>query len=97
MVSQREGELARAIIQALSARVGGFWCKIHGGPFQKAGLPDIVGCVDGKFFGIEVKMPGKMPTVLQFIVLDEICNSGGCAFWTTSVEAAVKEVEAWLA
>ena len=97
MSSQREGELARAIIQALSARVGGFWCKIHGGPFQKAGLPDIVGCVDGKFFGIEVKMPGKEPTALQARVLEEITDSGGYATWVTRVGQAVSEVEAWLA
>lgn len=55
-MSQAESQLSRKIMAALRAR-GIFCFKVHGGPTMMAGLPDIVACVDGYFFGFETKMP----------------------------------------
>ncbi|MCU7521923.1 MAG: VRR-NUC domain-containing protein [Ignavibacteria bacterium] len=44
---------------------GGWWVKVHGSPFQRAGIPDIIGCYEGRFIGIEVKCPGNGPTMIQ--------------------------------
>jgi Holliday junction resolvase len=44
---------------------GGWWMKIHGSPFQLAGVPDIIGCYKGHFVAIEVKVEGNKPTRLQ--------------------------------
>ena len=34
------------------------WCvKIHGGPMQQAGIPDLILCVRGRFVAIEMKAP----------------------------------------
>lgn len=47
-------------------------------------------CFNGKFIGIEVKVPGKHPTARQINTIDEINKAGGLAFWATSLEE-VKE------
>jgi Holliday junction resolvase len=57
---------------------GGYWRKIHGGMFQ-AGLPDLVGCVEGLFFGFEVKMDNEDATELQKEELEAIRDGGGIA------------------
>ena len=46
---------------------------------SKAGVPDILCCVAGKFVGIEVKKPETKNNVskLQEYNLDSITNSGG--------------------
>lgn len=57
MAKQRESRRQRKIRQALEKEVGGYWWKQHGGPFTPAGLPDLIGCCESLFFGIEVKEP----------------------------------------
>ena len=57
MAKQRESRRQRKIREALEKEVGGYWWKQHGGPFTPAGLPDLIGCCCGYFFGIEVKEP----------------------------------------
>lgn len=45
--------------------------------FGKAGVPDIIACIDGCFWGIEVKRPGKEPTPRQTLRMNEIEKAGG--------------------
>ena len=47
--------------------------------YGTSGVPDIVGCYRGRFFGIECKANGNKPTVLQQINLDKIAATGGIA------------------
>ena len=47
------------------------------GGYGKSGVPDIVGCYEGKFFGIECKAGANKPTVLQEKNLRDIENVGG--------------------
>jgi hypothetical protein len=54
--------------------------KIHGSVYT-AGLPDIVGCYRGRYFGIECKQPGERPTALQVAELQAIRQAGGAAVW----------------
>jgi penicillin-binding protein-related factor A (putative recombinase) len=44
-----------------------------------AGLPDIIGCYKGKFFGFEVKLPEKREHVSmrQLYVMEKIKEAGG--------------------
>lgn len=44
MGSQPESKLSRAIISAIRAG-GGYAVKIHGGPMQENGTPDILACI----------------------------------------------------
>jgi hypothetical protein len=59
MAKKPESRRQRRIRRALEKEVGGWWKKIHGGPFQAAGIPDLIGCVGGYFFAIEVKEPNE--------------------------------------
>ena len=45
--------------------------------FGKSGVPDIVGCYKGLFFGIECKAGKNKPTPLQDKNLKDICKAGG--------------------
>lgn len=67
---------------------------MHGGPFQKAGVPDLVGCVNGRFFALEVKVPGEDPTKLQVKTMAKIRDEGGISTTVESPEEAVRIVRA---
>ena len=49
------------------------------GGYGRSGVPDIVGCYKGKFFGIECKAGKNTPTPLQQINLDDIEKQNGIA------------------
>ena len=77
MAKKAESRLQLKIRKALQEEFGGFWFKIHGGPFQRAGLPDLCGIVDSKTFFLEVKMPdGKPPTKLQIHTMKKLKEAG---------------------
>lgn len=42
-----------------------WYFKYWAGPYSKAGIPDIIACINGKFIGIEVKAPNGRPSELQ--------------------------------
>lgn len=59
---------------------GGVWVNMHGGsPCMNAGLPDIIGCYNGRFVAFEVKRPGGRLTKLQELWLRRIRTAGGVA------------------
>ena len=87
MGTKPETRIVNAIMRDLRSR--GAWCfKVHGGPFQASGIPDIVGCIGGAFFGIEVKVAGGKATELQELTLRRIREAGGRGGVATSVEEA---------
>jgi hypothetical protein len=45
--------------------------------FGNSGAPDYIVCYRGKFFGIECKANGNIPTALQYKNLKEIQDCGG--------------------
>ena len=49
------------------------------GGYGRSGVPDIVGCFEGKFFGLECKAGDNEPTVLQQKNLVHILMNGGIA------------------
>lgn len=59
----------------------GFWYIKYwgGGGFTKSGIPDILACVHGHFFGIELKVRPNKPTKLQWYHLDKIEAAEGIA------------------
>lgn len=59
---------------------GAYFIKYWGGgDFTKAGVPDIIACVDGHFLGIEVKAPNGRASPLQIHNLRQIEAAGGYA------------------
>ena len=62
-----------------------FW-KEHGGMYGTAGIPDIIACIDGQFFGFEVKTQTGKPTTLQEATIRKINDAGGTALVVRSVD-----------
>ena len=64
-------------------KAGGFCYKYWGGSAQNGkvftvkGLPDIMGCIRGRFIGIEVKAEHGKPSDIQIQRLQEIRDAGG--------------------
>lgn len=62
--------------------------KIHGSMFQAKGIPDLVGCVAGLFFGLEVKMPKGRVSEEQKEQIRLIKKAGGHATVVVTPEDA---------
>lgn len=96
-MAQREARLSRTIIAALKQRFGFdvFCFKVWGSEHQFAGLPDILGCLRGRFFGLEVKLPESRSNVSprQQLVHEFIANAGGLAVVVCSPTEAIAALE----
>lgn len=78
---QPEYRIVQNIKKLIRARGG--WCvKIHGGPYQDAGTPDILACYKGYFIAIEVKTARGVARPEQKITQRAITGSGGYALIT---------------
>jgi len=86
--SPLERTVVKKILVRLRAR-GGFWIKVHGSPFQIAGIPDILGCYRGRFIAFEVKRDASgKATLLQLYTIKKITQAGGFARVIFTVEQA---------
>jgi hypothetical protein len=69
-------------IVRMAERQGWLPTKLHGGPMQKSGLPDLLMLKEGRAVFLEVKRPGNgkasEATPLQQRRMDEIRRRGGC-------------------
>ena len=84
----------RKRIAASLRRYSGWWVITHGGMYQQGGLPDIIGCYQGRFIGLEVKLPGREHTLTprQSHALKQINDADGRAAMVTSVSQAMEFV-----
>ena len=82
---QPEARIGKKIREHLES-AGAFVFKVHGGPQMMAGLPDLICCYEGKFYGIEVKQPGHGPTARQIFVHSLIQRAGGTVIVAHCVE-----------
>ena len=73
-----EAKVKRVVTKHLKS-VGAYYFFPATGGYGKSGVPDIVGCFRGKFFGIECKAGGNKPTPLQEKNLREIADCEGIA------------------
>ncbi len=90
MSQKPESRLVTNILKKIRGQ-GGWWFKTHGSIFQMAGIPDIIGCHDGRFVALEVKMPGKeMETSpRQEWTMKRIQEAGGVAAVVSSTNGAL--------
>lgn len=94
MAKGPETRLQRKIREALIKRFPDiFLFKVHGGPYQSAGIPDLCGCLNGRFIGMEVKVGSNKPTELQKLTLERIARAGGVSGVVRSVEEALRLAE----
>lgn len=82
-------------IKRYLATLGCFSFSPYMAGMGKSGVPDIIACIEGRFWGIEVKRLGKEPTVLQARRIQEIEDAGGLAVAGTA-EVVIGRIEQWL-
>jgi Holliday junction resolvase len=72
--------MERAIVEVLKKFLkdrGIFYIRNIGSNAMRAGLPDFVLCLNGKFIGVECKSGTDDLSAIQGVVRDEIVASGG--------------------
>jgi hypothetical protein len=93
-----ETALKNAIARYLkSLRAAGepiWYYKVHGGPFQKSGVPDWSICYGGIAVLLEAKAAGGVATPLQAHTLREIEWAGGIARVVRSVDDVKQAIQA---
>lgn len=76
-----------------------------GGDFTKAGIPDLLTCVNGYFLAIELKSANGKPSELQKTQINLIRNAGGLAIilypsmfneFTKLIQSLKKDVNVYL-
>jgi len=73
-----EGKVKENVKRQLK-KLGAYYFSPMTGGYGSSGVPDIVGCYKGFFFGIECKAGSNKPTALQENNLNKIQSSGGVA------------------
>lgn len=90
MASTPEWKVKKAV-RLLLDRLGVYHFMPPANGFGRAGIPDIIGCMDGHFIAIECKAGKGKVTALQERELIAICNSGGFTF--VAREDTMEELE----
>lgn len=93
-MAQRESKRSRDIMKRLRAS-GAFCFKIWGSEHMMAGLPDIIGCYRGRFFGFEVKHPETRhdTSARQEYVMRKIRQAGGVALVVCTPQEGIDQLE----
>jgi len=102
-MKQTENQLQKVILDYLGYKEKAFKCycfRVHAGAvrlekggymrFSKAGVPDIVCCVDGKFIGLEVKIKNGKQSPSQLEAEGKIKHVGGKYYVVKSLEEVEK-------
>jgi Holliday junction resolvase len=78
MAMTPEAKVKKVVVQQLKDMGAYYFYPVTGG-YGASGVPDIVGCYRGTFFGIECKAGKNKPTPLQEKNLKHIAETGGVA------------------
>jgi Holliday junction resolvase len=78
MADTPEVKVKKKVVAQLKELGAYYFYPVTGG-YGASGVPDIVGCYRGTFFGIECKAGKNKPTPLQQKNLDSISAMGGVA------------------
>lgn len=79
MAQTPEGKVKDAVRKILNS-MDVYHFMPPGNGFGRAGIPDIIGCADGKFIAIECKAGKGKTTALQARELEWIAETGGFTF-----------------
>ena len=72
----RESQLQSKVLEEL--RKYGWFYKAS--DRYQAGIPDIIGCIEGRFYAFELKIVGNSPTPFQLYQMKGIYREGGHVF-----------------
>ena len=76
MANTPEGRVKTVVTRPLK-ELGAYYFFPMTGGYGKSGVPDIIACYRGRFFGIECKAGKNKPTALQEKNLRDISEAGG--------------------
>ena len=94
MYKKRDEKSVEDSIKSYIKNNGGLCYKIHGGDlYQEAGIPDLLCCINGLFFGIEVKDPSGKPSAIQLVQGARIKKAGGHFIIAKSVQDVTDYIE----
>lgn len=103
MTARNETQLTRQIERAISKRFPNAWqLKVHGGGYQRGGIPDLLVVINGYLVGLEVKhqKPGeseerllKRVRTLQHVEIAALRRAGAVAEVVWNVEQAMAILE----
>lgn len=91
-----EGKV-KAEVKAMLKELGIWYCMPMGQLFGKAGVPDFLVCVRGRFVGIETKAATGKVTALQKMEGEKIEKSGGkwLVVYPTDLNDLRSRLEKW--
>ena len=100
-----ERQYTTKLLSSLKGLPVGHFTKIHGGPYQTAGISDIIGCYRGRYIAVEVKdakhksAPNGGLTPLQMKFLAEVRAAGGLeiiVYTSATPEAVVEHIRQYV-
>jgi Holliday junction resolvase len=97
MATTPEGKV-KAAVRKMLVKHGIYYFMPPGMGLGRSGIPDIIGCQNGKFIAIECKAGKGKTTALQDRELAAIAFAGGFTFVAreTNLEELEKELLAWI-
>lgn len=69
--------------------------SINKGLGVRKGVSDLILCCSGKFFALELKVPGRTPTEEQLQFLADVERAGGFSAWCQGLDRALGILESW--
>jgi hypothetical protein len=87
-----ETDLKNRIMALLRTLPDSYFWRQGATPYGRAGVSDIIGCWDGQFVAMEVKVGDNKPTPAQYNFLQNIKQTGGL----TLVPYSLDDVHAFL-
>ena len=73
-----ESKVKKRVIDTLK-KLGAYYFSPVTSGYGHSGVPDIIGCYKGRFFGIECKAGCNLATALQLAEITKIHKAGGAA------------------
>lgn len=97
MATTPEGKV-KAAVRKILTRLDVYHFMPPGMGLGRSGIPDIIGCKNGKFIAIECKAGKGKTTALQERELLAICNAGGFTFVVneTCIDELEERLLAWI-
>lgn len=91
-----EGKLTKRVVDYLDTLQNVWYLKIHGGPIQRQGVPDLMVVIRGVPWFPELKVDGNDPSALQVHTMKKIEAAGGMCHVVRSLDS-VKSIVKWIA
>ena len=88
-------ETVKRKVREILEYAGCWYCMPAQNGFGRNGIPDFVGCYEGRFFAIECKGTGGSLRPLQRVEMALIFEAGGTTFLATP-DTTDNEVRVWL-